>query len=61
MARAGSDTGEFMTVGGRAPIRAHLRIIAATHRDLRQLVSQGLKDFIPSPGMACRGNLVHEE
>jgi hypothetical protein len=26
-----------------------------------QLVSQGLKGFLPSPGMACRGNLVHEE
>jgi len=36
------QSGEFMTVGGRAPIRADLRIIAATHRDLRQLVHQGL-------------------
>ncbi|HXQ51974.1 MAG TPA: nitrogen regulation protein NR(I) [Stellaceae bacterium] len=34
--------GEFTTVGGRAPIRADVRIIAATHRDLRQLIRQGL-------------------
>lgn len=34
--------GEFTTVGGRAAIRAEARIIAATHRDLRQLVRQGL-------------------
>ena len=36
------QSGEFMTVGGRAPIKADLRIVAATHRDLRQLVTQGL-------------------
>ncbi len=36
------QSGEFMPVGGRAPIRADLRIVAATHRDLRQLVGQGL-------------------
>jgi two-component system, NtrC family, nitrogen regulation response regulator GlnG len=36
------QSGEFMAVGGRTPIRAHLRIVAATHRDLRQLVAQGL-------------------
>ncbi len=36
------QSGEFMTVGGRAPIKADLRIVAATHRDLRQLVAQGL-------------------
>ena len=36
------QSGEFMTVGGRSPIKADLRIIAATHRDLRQLVAQGL-------------------
>jgi len=36
------QSGEFMTVGGRAPIKTDLRIIAATHRDLRQLVAQGL-------------------
>ncbi len=34
--------GEYTTVGGRAAIRADARIIAATHRDLRQLVRQGL-------------------
>ncbi len=36
------QSGEFMTVGGRAPIKADLRIVAATHRDLRRLVAQGL-------------------
>jgi len=36
------QSGEFMPVGGRAPIKANLRIIAATHRDLRQLIAQGL-------------------
>jgi two-component system nitrogen regulation response regulator GlnG len=36
------QSGEFMPVGGRTPIRANLRIIAATHRDLRHLVSQAL-------------------
>jgi two-component system nitrogen regulation response regulator GlnG len=36
------QSGEFMPVGGRSPIKANLRIVAATHRDLRQLVSQGL-------------------
>jgi two-component system nitrogen regulation response regulator GlnG len=34
--------GEFTTVGGRTPIRADVRIIAATHRDLRQAIRQGL-------------------
>ncbi len=34
--------GEYTTVGGRTPIRAEVRIIAATHRDLRQMVRQGL-------------------
>ncbi|MGH7035339.1 MAG: nitrogen regulation protein NR(I), partial [Stellaceae bacterium] len=34
--------GEYTTVGGRTPIRADIRIIAATHRDLRQLIRQGL-------------------
>ena len=33
--------GEFTSVGGRAPILADVRIIAATHRDLDQLVRQG--------------------
>ncbi|MBV8131452.1 MAG: nitrogen regulation protein NR(I) [Alphaproteobacteria bacterium] len=34
--------GEFTAVGGRVPIRADVRIIAATHNDLRQLIRQGL-------------------
>ncbi|MEO3430108.1 nitrogen regulation protein NR(I) [Pelagibius sp. CAU 1746] len=34
--------GEYTTVGGRTPIRADVRIVAATHRDLRQMVRQGL-------------------
>jgi two-component system, NtrC family, nitrogen regulation response regulator GlnG len=34
--------GEFTAVGGRIPIRADVRIIAATHHDLRQLIRQGL-------------------
>ncbi|MDH3594779.1 MAG: nitrogen regulation protein NR(I) [Rhodospirillales bacterium] len=34
--------GEFTTVGGRTPVRADARIVAATHRDLRQMVRQGL-------------------
>jgi two-component system nitrogen regulation response regulator GlnG len=33
--------GEFTTVGGRLPIKADVRIIAATHRDLRQAIRQG--------------------
>ena len=34
--------GEYTIVGGRATIRANARIIAATHRDLRQLIKHGL-------------------
>ncbi len=33
--------GEFTTVGGRQPIRANARIVAATHRDLRALIRNG--------------------
>jgi len=33
--------GEFTTVGGRQPIRANVRIVAATHRDLRQAIRAG--------------------
>src|SRR5256712_4542832 len=29
--------GEYMTVGGRTPIKANVRIVAATHRELRRL------------------------
>jgi two-component system nitrogen regulation response regulator GlnG len=36
------QSGEFMPVGGRVPIKADLRIVAATHRELRQLVAQGM-------------------
>jgi len=34
--------GEYTTVGGRAAIQADARIIVATHRDLRNMVRQGL-------------------
>ncbi len=34
--------GEYNAVGGRQPIRVDVRIIAATHRDLPQLIRQGL-------------------
>ena len=33
--------GEFTAVGGRQPIRANVRIIAATHRDLRAAIRGG--------------------
>jgi two-component system nitrogen regulation response regulator GlnG len=33
--------GEYTAVGGRVPIRANTRIIAATHRELSQLIRQG--------------------
>ena len=36
------QSGEFMPVGARSAVKANLRIVAATHRDLRQLVAQGL-------------------
>jgi len=34
--------GEYTTVGGRASIRTDVRIIAATNKDLRHLIRQGL-------------------
>jgi two-component system, NtrC family, nitrogen regulation response regulator GlnG len=34
--------GEFTAVGGRVPIRADVRVIAATHHDLRGLIRRGL-------------------
>ncbi len=34
--------GEYTTVGGRTAIATNVRIIAATHRDLRRLIQQGL-------------------
>ncbi len=33
---------EYTTVGGRTPIKTNVRIVAATHRDLTQLIRQGL-------------------
>ena len=33
--------GEYTSVGGTSPIKANVRIIAATHRDLRKLIAQG--------------------
>ena len=34
--------GEYTTVGGRTPIKANVRIIAATNKDLQILIQQGL-------------------
>jgi two-component system nitrogen regulation response regulator GlnG len=34
--------GEYTAVGGRTPARADVRIVAATNRDLRQLIQHGL-------------------
>lgn len=34
--------GEYTIVGGRTPIKADVRIIAATHRDLTELIKMGL-------------------
>src|SRR5260221_8996630 len=34
--------GEYTTVGGRTPIKADVRIVAATNKDLRILIQQGL-------------------
>ena len=34
--------GEYTTVGGRTPIKTDVRIIAASNKDLRQLIQQGL-------------------
>jgi two-component system nitrogen regulation response regulator GlnG len=34
--------GEYTTVGGRTPIKTNVRIIAATNKDLRALIQQGL-------------------
>jgi two-component system, NtrC family, nitrogen regulation response regulator GlnG len=34
--------GRFTTVGGRTPIKANVRIIAATHRDLQTLIKAGV-------------------
>ena len=34
--------GEFVPVGGHQPVRTNVRIVAASHRDLRLMVGQGL-------------------
>ncbi len=34
--------GEYTTVGGRNPIKTNVRIVAATNKDLRTLIAQGL-------------------
>ena len=34
--------GEYMTVGGRTAIKTNVRIVAATNKDLRALINQGL-------------------
>lgn len=34
--------GEYTSVGGRTPIKSDVRIVAATNKDLRQLINQGL-------------------
>ena len=34
--------GEYTTVGGRTPIKTDVRIVAATNKDLRILIQQGL-------------------
>ncbi len=36
------QVGEYTTVGGRTPIKTNVRIIAATHRDLKAQIQQGL-------------------
>jgi two-component system nitrogen regulation response regulator GlnG len=33
--------GEYTTIGGRTPIKADVRIVAATHRDLRHAIREG--------------------
>lgn len=34
--------GEYTTVGGRTPIKSNVRIVAASNKDLRNLINQGL-------------------
>ena len=34
--------GEYTSVGGREPVKSHVRIVAATHRNLQQQIAQGL-------------------
>ena len=44
--------GEYTTVGGRSPIKTNVRIVAATNKDLRILIQQGL--FRPVLPPECR-------
>jgi hypothetical protein len=37
-----AQQGEYTTVGGRTPIKTDVRIVAATNKDLRTLINQGL-------------------
>ncbi len=51
--------GEYMTVGGRTPIKTDVRIVAATNKDLVGLIEKGLfrEDLYyrsPSCRSACR-------
>ena len=46
--------GEYTTVGGRTPIKTNVRIIAATHRDLKNQIQQGLF----REDLFCRLNVV---
>ena len=48
--------GEYTTVGGRTPIRSDVRIVAATNKDLKQSINQGLfrEDLLLSASTSCR-------
>ena len=46
--------GEYVPVGGASPIKANVRIVSATHRDLRESVRQG--EF--REDLFCRLNVV---
>ena len=47
--------GEFTAVGGRQPIKANVRIIAATHRDLRKRSARGSSARTSTTGStSCR-------
>ena len=35
------DRQEFMPVGGKAPVQADVRVVSATHRDLRKMIADG--------------------
>ena len=40
--------GEYTTVGGRTPIKTNVRIIAATHRDLKSQIRRASSARISS-------------